>query len=129
MAGLNTRTTSLVESINSQIQRSFPARPSILQFTDYLRLHESMKSTDLYQIVQLEIVNDELSRKRATDRARHLKIMHFTDLLKAGEISIAEFLEAMSSKEVLNIAGKKSKRAGDQLKKISNNSKNIKRKK
>ena len=100
MYGLNTRTTGAVEAVNSSIQQLFAKRPNILQFTDYLRLYDSIKTTDLYQLLQKEILNEKYARKRTEDRKRDQKIKHFTDLLKAKEISISEFLQAMSSSEV-----------------------------
>lgn len=99
MYGLKTRTTGAVEAVNSSIQRSFVKRPNILQFTDYLRLYDAIKTTDLYQLLRKEILNEEYARKRAEDRKRGQKITHFTYLLKNKEISISEFLKAMSSNE------------------------------
>lgn len=128
MAGLDTRTTSLVEAINSQIQRTFPAQPSILQYVEFLKMHESMSSTDLYHLVQEKTPDKEYLRKRPTDRARDKKIKHFSALFGAGDISIGDFLVAMSLKEISNVIElRKSKTAQSQLKTISVCSKNLKK--
>lgn len=101
VAQLNQRTTSLIESVNSVIQRSFPDRTHILKFVESLKLYESIKSTDLYQIVHDEIETPILQRKRSKDKARDEKIKWWSAYLAKKEITIAEFLDQMSGKDVL----------------------------
>lgn len=104
---LNMRTTSSVEALNSVIQRSFPGQTTIFRFIESLRLHESIKSSDLYQLSLGEISNKIMERRRALDRHRDVKIKRLTTQLKNGEISVNVFLEAMSEKDVLPHTGNK----------------------
>lgn len=101
------RTTSSVETLNSVIQRSFPGQTTIFRFIESLKLHESIKSSDLYQLSMGEISNKKMERKRALDRQRDSKIKRLTEQLKNGEISVKIFLEAMSKKDVLPPIGEK----------------------
>lgn len=96
-----------MESINSTIQRQFPAQTNIFKFAQQLRLYESIRSFDLYQISTGMITNRKLVWKRKEDREREEKIIFFTEKLKNGVISIAEFLEAMACKDVLPAEGYK----------------------
>lgn len=90
------RTTSSVEAMNSVIQRSFPTNPHIFKFIDNLRLFESIKSSDLYQLTLGDITNQTLLRKRALDRERDSKIKVLSEKLQIGVITVAEFLELMA---------------------------------
>lgn len=100
------RTTSSLESENSQIQRSFPQNPSIYQFAEHLKLHESMKSTDMYQLINTEITSERLRRKRKIDRERDIKIKHISAMLKNNQISVENFLEVMSDNEMIPKCGR-----------------------
>lgn len=99
------RTTSSVEGLNSVIQRSFPAKTHIFKFVDSLKMFEAIKSTDLYQLSTGEITSEQLERRRAVDKKRDEKIKYFSGKLNIGEISIASFLQAMSSKDILPPVG------------------------
>lgn len=68
-------------------------------------MHEATKTTDLYQIFRDEITNPKLYRKKKADRERDEKIKHFTPMVKSGLISVAEFLEIMSGKDILPPVG------------------------
>lgn len=105
VANLNMRTTSSVEAMNSVIQRSFRTNPHIYQFIENLRLHESVKSTDLYQLTLGSITNPKLKKKRAEDQMRDEKIRMCTDKLQNGNISIAEFLRLMANENSLSSGG------------------------
>lgn len=98
---LNMRTTSSLEALNSAIQHWFPSNPNIYSFIDHLRLYESIKSSDLYQLSTEEISSKQLERRRTKDKNRDEKIKKLTSSLKIGEISVAGFLEAMSDRSVL----------------------------
>lgn len=99
------RTTSSQEAMNSVIQRSFPKNTNILKFAKNLQLHESIKSSDLYQISNGEITNQNYVRRRLEDKLREEKISHFSQLLTDGEISVDQFLECMSGSDVLPSVG------------------------
>lgn len=99
------RTTSSLESMNSAIQRKLSKRTNIFRFSKDLRMHEAIKSSDLYQLFEGDISNRQLERKRAADRERDEKIKHFSALLENGYISVPYFLEVMSGKDVLPPVG------------------------
>lgn len=99
------RTTSSLEAINSVIQRSFPGKTNIFKFIESLRLYESRKSEDLHKLSIGEIPYRQLERKRAVDRERERKIVFFSNQLDFGYISVEEFLESMSSHDILPPAG------------------------
>lgn len=94
------RTTSSVESMNSALNRGCKARPNIFKFIDRIRLHEFSKQLDLIDLFE-DDVTEEFERKRKLDRERELKITHFTNLLLQNDITVQEFLEAMSTKSFL----------------------------
>lgn len=98
--GLNMRTTSSLEALNAIIQKTFPAQTTIFKFVESLRLLESRKSCDLYQLTS-GISNQHLERRRAADKKRNDKIIHYTGQLMNGEISVAVFLEAMAQRDIL----------------------------
>lgn len=87
------RTTNPVESINSVIQRSFPGRPHIFSFIENLRLHETKKSTDLYNLTQGMISNEQLIQRRKEDQERDQKIKELSGKLENAKISVLAFLK------------------------------------
>lgn len=95
------RTTSLVESINSVLQRSFPDPTQIFKFIEQLKLFDTIKSTDLHQISTGLIIKSSLQQKRAADRKRDEQIQQCTNDLKSNAISVGKFLEQVSIKDVL----------------------------
>lgn len=95
------RTTSPLEAVNSVIQRSFPEQTNIFKFTESLKLYESIKATDLYQLAKKEINSPHLERKRREDRQRDEKIRMWSAYLTNNIITVAKFLDEMSTKEVL----------------------------
>lgn len=98
---LNMRTTSSIEAINSVIQGSFPEKTNIFKFTDSLKLYESIKASDLYQLILGNISNTQLERKREKDKLRDKKIRRLTRKLKKQTISVEQFLQSMSQEKVL----------------------------
>lgn len=105
MFDLNMRTTSSLEALNSVIQRSFPAKTTIYKFTDSLKLHESIKSSDLHSMCEGEIGVEQFERRRKKDRERNAKIRKFTLHLINEEITVSEFLQAISKNDVLPTVG------------------------
>lgn len=95
------RTTSLVEAMNSVIQRTFPPKTYWYKFVESLKLHEAMKSTDLYQISSDQIENPKLKQVRAEDKRRAEKIDTLSAQLELEEITAFQFLEKMSEKIVV----------------------------
>lgn len=93
------RTTSSLESMNSQIQRMLPSNAHLYKFIESLKLHESIKSSDLYQLSKKNITNADLERKRVEDKARDEKIKKLSEKMKTGGLSAMDFLKAMSIDE------------------------------
>lgn len=104
------RTTSSLESMNSQLNRSFGrARPNIFQFIDHIKTHESLKCEKLAKLVKTTVVSSkQLERKRKRDKERDDKIKYFTEELEQNRINVAEFLESMANKDILPKSGKNS---------------------
>lgn len=95
------RTTSSLEAENSVIQRWLPRNTNIYKFIETLKMHESIKSSDLHQISMRLCAKNQFERKHKVDRVREEKILYLTTSLENGEISVAAFLEAMSGKDIL----------------------------
>lgn len=92
------RTTSSIESLNSQMNRSFPKRGHIWKFIEQLKFHEYSKARDMHRISK--DTNFEPKRKRKSDRERDEKIKFLSNLLRKKEITANEFLEAMAGKHI-----------------------------
>lgn len=105
------RTTSSVESLNSQIGRSFAKNPSIFNFCESLKQHEFTKATIMRKLLT-DCPKKQLKRKHRVDQERDDKIKYFSSLLKKGFIDVAMFLEAMGNKTILPLNGKCSKHFG-----------------
>lgn len=103
VAGLDMRTTSVLEAMHSVIQRTFPQKTHIFKFIENLKLHEATKSTDLYRLSK----GDQIQQKRAEDKERAQKIEKCTEDLERGTITVARFLDLMSKKK-LDLSKKKS---------------------
>lgn len=97
---MNMRTTSPLESVNSNVQRSFPQNPHIFSFIQNLRLFDSIQSTDLYQLKSGSITNPRLQQQRNEDRRRDQKIKICTESLKTGKVTPFEFLLIMGDKDI-----------------------------
>lgn len=89
------RTTSSLESLNSVIQRGFPKNTHIFKFTDALKLFESEKSSDLYQLSLEKPSDRDFGRRRKKDILRNEKIKRNTELLENDMISVLDFLQNM----------------------------------
>lgn len=89
------RTTSSIESLNSQLNRSFPKRGHIWKFIEQLKYHEFSKANDMQKLTKIDV---KMERKRKSDRERERKIKFLTSLLKEGTIDVGVFLDAMGNK-------------------------------
>lgn len=98
VAGLNMRTTSSIESLNSVVQRKFPKSRNIFSFIEGLRLEDAIKTSDLYQLLIGNVSNQQLMRKRLTDQYRDQKIRSFSARYQNGTVSIEMFLKLVSLK-------------------------------
>lgn len=94
------RTTSSLESMNSVLGRGCRKHPQMFKFIDHIRSHEFSKSLDLLNLVEDDIDCD-FERKRQRDKEREKKISFFTNQLQEGKITVGNFLEAMSDKNIL----------------------------
>lgn len=101
VAGLNMRTTSSLESLNSTLGRSVPKHPHIFRFINFIKFHEFVKSCDMLCLTGPDLPDSQLERRRKNDREREEKIQFFTSKLMAREINSSEFLEAMGNKCIL----------------------------
>lgn len=101
------RTTSSVEGMNSCVQDDLPKHTDIFRFIASLKLFESEKSSELHFLSLEKNLKRQLQRKRPEDRIRDAQIKANTELLQNGEISVGEFLKAMSKKELLPKTGTK----------------------
>lgn len=99
------RTTSSVESLNSQIGRSFRIHPSIFKFCESLKQLEFTKATRMKKLL-VDCPENQLNRKHRVDQERDIKIKYFSSLFKKGSIDVSMFLEAMANKKVLPLNGK-----------------------
>lgn len=97
------RTTSSLESMNSQLNRFFgKAHPNIFQFIHKLKYHESRKSNKMSMLIRSTTVSKkQMERKRRKDKERDDKIQYFTKKLEKDEIDLRTFLESMANKEIL----------------------------
>lgn len=124
MCGLNMRTTSSLEALNSAMGRAFPKHPHMFRFIDRLRLLELKKSIDMLDLINNDDINEGYRRKRKRDQTREDKIKYFTEQLKTNQnMTPALFLEAMANKEVLPELGKNMKTQNEKcVKEFCNNS-------
>lgn len=104
VAKLNMRTTSSIESLNSQLQRTFKRHGNIFKFVESLQLHEYSKVLDIKQLHNSEPAK-QMERRKNSDKERDAKIKYFSGKLEIREIDVTEFLEAMSNKMILPATG------------------------
>lgn len=96
--GLSMRTTSPLESFNSVIGRSFPKHPNIFRFIDYMKMHESNIVLKMRSLLECDVPNVS-QRKR--DLERDAKITKATKMLGEKQIAVEEFLEIVSTDEMV----------------------------
>lgn len=95
------RTTSSLESLNSQLNRSIGrAHPNIFQLIDHLKHHEAFKSNILLG-KNFSVQKKQLEPKRKRDRERDSKIKFFTQMLESNQIGVSSFLVSMANKDIL----------------------------
>lgn len=88
------RTTSSLESLNSQLSRTFPTHGHIWQFIEQLKFHEFSKSQEMAKVSKTNILDEQPKTKKARERNERIKL--FSNLLNEQKISRFEFLEAMA---------------------------------
>lgn len=91
------RTTSSLEGFNSVLNRTIAKHPNFFKFVERLRIHESRKADDMIALVQDPVSKKQLEPKHKKDKDRNDKIKHFTDLLCAHKLTVADFLDAITS--------------------------------
>lgn len=105
VANLNMRTTSSLEAMNSVIQRTFPSKTNMYKFMENLKMHEAIKSSDMYQLSMDFVTNEHLERRRKEDKIREEKIKTCNEMLENEEISVAEFLALICKKKFPRTTG------------------------
>lgn len=93
------RTTSLLESFNSVIGRSVPKHPNIFRFIDYMKLHESKIMLKMGSLLESDEEFDTAQKK--IHRERSEKIKYATEMRKNGQITVEEFLQAVSIEDMI----------------------------
>lgn len=89
------------------MSRTFPTHGHIWQFIEQLKFHEFAKSSEFISKIcrnDMSTPIDQPKTKKAQER--HKKIQFFSSLLKDGNISAIDFLEAMAGKIVLPMKGR-----------------------
>lgn len=67
--GLNMRTTSSLESLNSVLGRLIPKRPNIFKFVDGIKIHEFTKHRELLEL-SFHCPKNQLKREKKRDAER-----------------------------------------------------------
>lgn len=102
--GINMRTNSSSESLNSKTNRTFPKHPHIFKFAECLRIQEFSKATDMHKFSKFGVSKKQLERKRKKDKERDSRIKYYSELFKSGDVSVGDFLEAVSNKDRLTLS-------------------------
>lgn len=92
------RTTSPLESFNSVIGRSIPKHPNIFRFIEYMKLHEFNIMLNMWKLPELD---EPDTAHRKLDRERDEKIKYATEMLKLNQITIEDFLGAVSIENMI----------------------------
>lgn len=92
------RTTSSLESLNSQLGRSFPKHGHIWRFIEQLKYHEYSKSRDMLRLSRGTNIGKKNKRKKDKERMERIKFLSI--LLRDKKITSDEFLEAMAGKNI-----------------------------
>lgn len=98
VAGSKDRTTSPEESIHSVLGKSAPKHPPFFQWMDYIKLHEFDQTLQMWSLMNGDS-KPELRRKY--EIARDLQIKIHGEKLDSKQISVGEFLNAMSDENIL----------------------------
>lgn len=99
------RTTSSLESMNSQLRRLFTIKhPNIFRFIEELKPHEFIKALDMLRLVKNR-KRKQLKRKRKRYQEREEKIQYFSEMLRKESILVGSFLDIMSNKTILPNCG------------------------
>lgn len=93
------RTTSSLEGYNSVLNRSVPKTGIFFKFVERLKIHESRKADEMFNLITSNTPPKHYMPKHLKDRRRDEKIRNNTDLLKRGVIDTYGFLDAMASED------------------------------
>lgn len=96
VANLNNRTTSPLESFHSAMNRSVPKHANFFVFIDGVKLFESKKSDELYNVIHAKPSANLNKAIRKEAQERDVRIRSLTELICSGAISTKQFLEAMA---------------------------------
>lgn len=91
------RTVSSLESFHSGLNRSMVKKGHFFKFVVGLKLHESRKADNMFNLVHGKMPNNQLHPKHPWDQERDNKIKHFIKLLCDKKLSIKGFLQGMAS--------------------------------
>jgi len=72
---------------------------------DQLKMVEFKKALDLLSLMDSDVPQNQFERRTNSDKERDEKIKYFTTLIKTNQISVSEFLDAMSNKVILRNTG------------------------
>lgn len=99
VANLNVRTTSSLESFHRSLNRSMAKHGTFYVFLEGLKLNESDKSNNMYNLIHNNLPESHLQRRHAEDQKREEYIRQFSADLKNGNLTTMTFLEAMAKCE------------------------------
>lgn len=91
------RTTSSLEGFNSILNRTIAKHSNFYRFVERLRIHESRRADEMINLVRDQSSKKHLEPRHKKDQDRDQKIKHHTSLLCNNKVSIADFLNAMTS--------------------------------
>lgn len=90
------RTTSSLESLHSALNRSFKQKEHYFKFIECLRLHESRKADQFFNL--LHGLPATRFQRNFKNQRREIKIKYFTDLLVVDKtITVEQFLHGMAN--------------------------------
>lgn len=90
------RTTSSLEGFHSVLNRSVPKKGNIFTFIARLKIHESRKTDDMFNLIYHNKSPKHYEPKHKKDKKREEKIRINTDLLRNGTFNTSSFLAAMA---------------------------------
>lgn len=90
------RTTSSLESFHSALNRSMAKHGSFFEFVEGLKLHESRKANDLYNILHDHSPITPFTNRHKQVQMREEIIRRNTKALTDGKMTTKSFLEALT---------------------------------
>lgn len=95
------RTTSSLESMNSQMNRMFfKSHPNIFVFIENLKCHEYIEAEEMFNLVNTVVKDRQFERKRFRDRQRDEIIKYYSDLLEQNLITANKFLKDVAEARI-----------------------------